>query len=73
MNLAQAYYQISMPDKYIKKTAITTIWKLFGNLKPFGLKNATQTSQRYIDTVFRGFNFIYLYIRKWDFSKLEDF
>ena len=46
-----------------KKTAITTPFRLFEFLQmPFGLRNAAQTFQRFIDTVIRGLPFVYAYI-----------
>ena len=50
------------PDD-IQKTAITTPFGLFEYLRmPFGLKNAAQTFQRFIDEVLRGLHFSYAYI-----------
>lgn len=63
LDLERAYYQVPMHSDDIEKTAIITPWGLYEYLvMPFGLKNATQTFQRYIDTVFRGLNFVFAYI-----------
>lgn len=43
--------------------AITTPFALFEHLRvPFGLRNAAQTSQRFIDNTVRGFPFAYAYL-----------
>ncbi len=45
------------------KTAITTPFGLFEFLKmPFGLRNAGQTFQRFIDSIFRDLDFVFVYI-----------
>ena len=45
------------------KTAITTPFGLFESLRmPFGLRNAAQTFQRFINEVLRGLHFCYAYI-----------
>ena len=47
----------------IPKMAITTPFGLFEFLRmPFGLRNAAQTFQRFIDQVLHGFDFTYAYI-----------
>ncbi|BHF77003.1 hypothetical protein SprV_0502010500 [Sparganum proliferum] len=47
----------------VPKTAVTTSFWLFEfNRMPFGLRNATQTFQRFIDQVLRGLDFVYAYI-----------
>lgn len=64
IDIRKAYHNIPVNEEDIQKTAIITPFGLFEFPKmPFGLRNAGQTFQRFMDsTVLQGLSFIYCFV-----------
>ncbi|GBP49333.1 Retrovirus-related Pol polyprotein from transposon 297 [Eumeta japonica] len=64
IDISRAYHHISIHEKDIEKTAIITPFGLFDFPRmTFGLRNAAQTFQRFLNhTVLQGLDFLFAYI-----------
>ena len=63
LDLEWAYHQIPVEPSDVSKMAVITPWGLFEFVQiPFGLRNAAQTYQRFMDKVLLGLTFAYNYV-----------
>ncbi len=60
IDLVKGYHQILMAAQDVAKTAIITMFGLFQYL--FGLRNAAQTFQRFMDRLFKHLPFVFCYL-----------
>ena len=63
IDLRKGYWQIPVAAKDVEKTAVITPFGLWEFLRmPFGLKNAGQTFQRFVDNILAGIPHVFVYM-----------
>lgn len=63
LDLEKACHHIPVAEEDVQKTAVTTPFSLFEfTAMPFGLKNAAQTFQRFMNSIFQDLDYVYCYV-----------
>jgi hypothetical protein len=63
IDLRKGYYQVPVAASDVQKTAVITPFGLFEFLRmPFGLRNAGQTFQRFMDELFGELSYVFVYM-----------
>ena len=63
LDLRKGYYQVPVAAEDVQKTAIITPFGLYEFLRmPFGLRNAGQSFQRFMDQIMEGIEHIFIYM-----------
>lgn len=63
IDLVKAYYQVPVEKDDVCKTAVKTPFGLYEFMRmPFGLRNAPQTFQRFVDQLTRDLDFAFVYL-----------
>ena len=63
LDLKNGYLQVVLEPSVVPKTAVITPFGLFEFLgMPFGLKNVGMTFQRFMQRLFNGLDFVFIYI-----------
>ena len=66
LDLRKGYYQVPVAPQDVPKTAVITPFGLYEFLRiPFGLRNAGQSFQSFMDEVLEGLDCIFLKPKSW--------
>ena len=62
LDLLSGYYQVPVAPQDVPKTTVVTPFRLYEFLRiPFGLRNARQSFQHFVDEVLEGLDCIFVY------------